>query len=146
MLGLVAVAIWAFRPLEEMHGAALLASEDLGLLLESEVGTTGRGPATVRPRHPLDLTGFSKPLWLSIPTPSELSTPVGEPLERLPVELIGIVDQGGERLAALYDQREGRLLLLKHGESLSGFDVEIGAGLVALVRGGERMELPLEAQ
>ncbi len=63
--------------------------------------------------------------------------------EPLHVQLVAIIEDNGRHQAALYDEREDRIIVVADGERLRDHDVHVTAGAVEFIRDGRSQHLLL---
>ncbi len=128
-VGVALCAFWAAAPLEIRQpidvAAALMVSSDQ--------------PQTVAPRATIDADAFSALIWnppLSAPPQQVAAAP--EPLRRggPQLELIAIIEEKGQRRAAIYDPQSDRTLIVSSGDRVQHQTVTaIGTDTVELSGG-----------
>lgn len=149
------LATWR-RRFVAVAGASLLVIGGVGVWAMGPVARSEwqvrASTATVAPARvadaasPVDRAAFEKNLWASLTKPGALDAAAAakEKPRELPLEidLVGVTDVNGTLVAALYDRRADRLLLVKSGESVAGAEVsEITKDQVTLKRGVEQKVL-----
>jgi hypothetical protein len=106
VLAIVVCASWALKPLQ---GTSHTDAPALTEVPPAEVTSSNKSA--------IDVAQFaSVKLWNPVPDPPkpEVKVAKAEP-KPLRLQLIGIIDEAGERKAALYDQDEDRLLIVASG-------------------------------
>jgi hypothetical protein len=110
-----AAAAWAFQPIDRRL-AATNDSETKRTAASSSAASSGRAR--------VDLKAFDATLWSKTPVVATDAVADAERAKRAPVDLhvnlIGITDEGGHLVAALYDRDRDRVLLVKDGDELIG--------------------------
>ena len=108
-------AAWAFAPLDRR----ILSTNPSGART-----ATANPVATPTVRGKIDVTAFDAVLWSK--TPVLAPDAIGDvdrakkPPADLHIDLIGITDEAGYLVAALYDRDRDRVLLVKDGDELMG--------------------------
>jgi len=131
------VTTWGRRCLALGVGAtALLAPTGTWALktLPPRAWTAPAVPASSA-KHPrndalpaVDRSAFERDLWWTLPAPGAANATAEQATTKptalpLGLDLVGVTDLGGTLIAALYDRRADRLLLVRHGESVLGAQV-----------------------
>lgn len=98
----------------------------------------------------VDPGAFLAVLWHD-PSPPEDETdeqqqPTRPEPEPLRVQLVAIIDDNGRRQAALYDERDDRIVVVADGEKLRDHDVRVTADAVEFIRDGRSQHLLLHPQ
>lgn len=123
----IPTAAWALRslPRDELQPAHAIEAASIA------VASTEEGPA-------IDRSVFERNLWWVLPKSGQaLGTEQAPKPAILPiaVDLIGVISVDGELVAALYDRRAQRLLLVRNGETVAEAKVsEVSNDRVTLTR------------
>jgi hypothetical protein len=126
-VGAAACAVWAFRPLASSSAEApRLQARDAPVLTD-----------VIAPVD-LDRTAFDALLWN--PAPAEAGAAAGSPRgatrNAVRLTLVGVVEEGGVRTAALYDPAQDRLVLATTGDRIGAYTVRsVDADRVELATG-----------
>jgi hypothetical protein len=127
-----AVGTWALRPVSRVEWKAPVARPRVAGTKKDEVAT-------------VDRSVFERELWRELPKTADLETakePAKPAVLPLEVDLVGVTSVDGKLVAALYDRRHDRLLLVKHGEKVDGAEVtELTSDRVTLERSGAKLTL-----
>ena len=93
----------------------------------------------------VDRSVFDRNLWWELPKSSQTTDTAQVPkpaVLSIEVDLIGVITIDGALVAALYDRRANRLLLLRHGETIADAEVsELTNDRVTLSRGDGQLVL-----
>jgi hypothetical protein len=105
---LVGCAMWAFAPAGQLSTP---------INIELRAPATG-GPTEVAPTQSIDPSVFAVRLWNPPPAPQEQVVVRAEPPKPLNLQLIGIIQEGAQHRAAVYDVDKDQLLIVASGDRI----------------------------
>lgn len=109
----LAAAAWAFAPLDRRSPRFARSGAPL---------TTAKEAGGNAARAQVDVKAFDAALWSKAPVLAPDAAAEAERAKRatvdLHVDLIGVTDENGQLVAALYDRDHDRVLLVKDGDEL----------------------------
>jgi len=130
-IGALAVGAWALRPLTAPA------------LVTARPATTTKEVANESPPEALDRKSFEARLWVPPPAagPAATTSQAADPA-RLRLQLIGVTQQGGRWVAALYDTEKDCLHVVADGDEVRGARVKsVSPSQVELVADGKTVAL-----